>query len=922
MSKYISCAFGGAAGTSLNGYAGDSGVSWTAGTDTVRAGGPTDIIMDGNGFVYGNGTTTVMCPSGSWTLPTTLNIEVQFTINRGAAKVTNSSAAVELAVSSYATFAQDLYFSFADLSAPTWSLTLNANASSLSSTTTTNTTTIPAIATTWLIKVVVASANGSATATAYYSTNLTTPSWTSLCSLTFATPACVVRPGLRFTGTASTAANGVRLGAFTVQDITPNTTTLTGPTVGITGVPQEFLVTLNGMSPSGGDTITLTSANGSDTFSATPGGSTVSTISIPANTSAPVPFYLEPAGTSARNISITDGNGYTVSGSPISFTPSATLSDPTAFSWVNGGTFRPGSLVDPNQVLFDQSDFTSFTAAGTYNYGTTAPTVTYNSSGITIASGAINEQVTIALPLSCYPAVGMAFLELTFGSQAAGGGTLAWGPALIRTDATYPGSMFYLWLTQNGGTQAGYRINSTTAANTLTLTNWETNGPYFFEAGTVITAVFSQNVATLFYRPPNGIDQYIGGLSSSTINASATGTEIASIVSGTCDQRDTTIAPDLTLGLSYYSTSATGSLNITRVRAGTYYGGSTLAQIPVRNTLDGSPYTDGSGNCLVICQNQGPSIDGNHNYQAWEATHWYYPATDTLSLPLTRFASSRTAPYNPGNPSGSTRLCLDSDGMVLYENRPGNADYGQWHVFQGTTGTNFQFKGNDSTYNTYAVNYNLYSGNLTTEGQIIVLSSPTTVSLPSGVAGHVPYEFKVVVIDGTWYSCGICCTGTAGASPGGTLFWIASGSSPTSMTTAIYGPSQPGSITNWDGVGIARYQGVWYAFPVSGTSTECWNLQTGASVGTMASPLNGPFTGFVPHTNPYEYQFMAGGLPCRQYRRLSHDNNFVAWGQDWSVGGTKPNTWMFGNLITNRSPIFPGLEFQPTNTVAPALLGL
>jgi len=860
-------------------------------------------------------------------MPASLNFEVQFQLYRKTV-VTGINVGIELFVSSYPNFSDDWSFQFVDSSTPYWDFAHNGVQIGNQ-----NTANIPASGVTWLIKVVVSSLAGTTTLTAYYSTNLTTPVWSQLCTASATTPANPVNTGLRTIGPSiGTASTGARIGALLVQDITPATATLTGPTVGITGAPQEFLVSLNGLisgsnavAPAGGDVITLSSGNGLDTFSATPGGASISTITIPAGSSQ-VAFYLMPAGSSARNISITDGNGYSVAGSPISFTPSASLSDPTVFSWVNGGMFRPMSLMDPNQILFNQTNFSSVTPAGTYTmYGTGNATVALNSSGVTITSTSAGQLTLLALPLSCYPSVGMACIELTFGSENVNGGTIQWGPALIRTDSNYPGSSSAFAIISSGGIDVVNRVNSTTASITVTATTGiSATASNFNTAGVATTGAFTQNVATLFYRPIGGLDTYVGtGLSSSTINSTATGTELASIVTGACDQRDTTIAPYLTLGIYFYASASGASLNITKIRTGTYYGGQTLCHIPVLRTSTGAPYTDSNGNILVLCENQGPSIDGNHNYQAWEATHWYYPATDTLSAPLTYLATVRNAAYTTSNPSGATRLCIDSDGCLLYEDRPGNANYGSWHVYQVTTGTDFQFEGSSATENNYSMIYNLTSSNLTTAGQIVVLSSPTTVSLPGSVGGGI-YDLRVVCINNTWYCAGMSST-NYNQDP--TYLFIASGSTPTTLTTVVLANLAVDSgQTAWDGVGIVRYKGVWYATGVQGkpsTSvlTKCFNLTTGALVGTMASPLTQLTSSpFLPHCLLIPYQFVGSdGKRYTQYRRLSHNGDFTAWGQDWSFGGTKYNTWMFGDLVTNRSPILPGWEFAPSSAAASIL---
>src|SRR5208337_1420156 len=417
-----------------------------------------------------------------------------------------------------------------------------------------------------------------------------------------------------------------------------------------------------------------------------------------------------------------------------------------------------------------------------------------------------------------------------------------------------------------------------------------------------------QDVMSLFYRPPAGSDTFIQGMSSSFINNTQIGTELASIVTGTCDQRDTTIAPHLTLGLAFYAANSGASVTFSQIRTGYFGGGSTIAHVPCRRTSTGAEITDSNGNILVIAEHAAPCIDIDHSFSnLFGSTHWYYPATDMLSAPLTTFGTVRTAPYTTTNPSGAVRLLTDVAQVCFLEDRAGNPNFGDWLIFQQTAGTCWNYQTGSSTYNAAIYQYFIYGGDLR-NNQGIVLTNPQTVNLPANC--NTPYETKFACINNVWYAAGITAqTYYQAGSP--QYFFIGSGSSPTSITTAVYGPALPGGVTGWDGCGVERCQGVWYATPVDSSvpSTECWLLLAATEIGTLPFTMTLPF---VAHTNLVAYQFTgANGKPYTQFRRLSHDDNFTVWGYDWSQGGVTAGVDMLGDLVTNRSPIFPGWEFPP-----------
>jgi hypothetical protein len=86
----------------------------------------------------------------------------------------------------------------------------------------------------------------------------------------------------------------------------PQSVTIGGPTQGLYTVDQQFSLSL--VVPSTTTTVvTLASSNGSDTFQATSGGPSVTSITIPANALS-ANFYLATSSTGTRNITITAGS--------------------------------------------------------------------------------------------------------------------------------------------------------------------------------------------------------------------------------------------------------------------------------------------------------------------------------------------------------------------------------------------------------------------------------------------------------------------------------------------------------------------------------------------------------------------------------------------------------------------------------------
>jgi hypothetical protein len=228
------------------------------------------------------------------------------------------------------------------------------------------------------------------------------------------------------TPTASGIAFSPTTKSLTVAVPDPTAVTLANtPTTGTVGAATAAIVaTLDHPAPTGGSVINLASDVGGDTFRATSGGSTVTSITVAAGQTTGS-FYLVPATTGLRNVSITSA-GLTVSGSPLGITASAasatafTLTGPSSgyknnassnFTFTpNGlytgtitpamsglaGSWSPSSLSFTSEATPKTSKFTpTATGTGTAN-GTASPSLTQP----TAVSYTSNAQTLAASPSS------------------------------------------------------------------------------------------------------------------------------------------------------------------------------------------------------------------------------------------------------------------------------------------------------------------------------------------------------------------------------------------------------------------------------------------------------------------------------------------------------------------------------------------
>lgn len=104
------------------------------------------------------------------------------------------------------------------------------------------------------------------------------------------------------------------VGAIFGASDTTNQLYLGAPSIGVVGHPTGAFTARIGAVSGSNVTVHLSSDVGGDTFSATPGGSAVTSVPIPAG-SAQAIFYLTPSGPGTHNISVT-ASGYATNGSP------------------------------------------------------------------------------------------------------------------------------------------------------------------------------------------------------------------------------------------------------------------------------------------------------------------------------------------------------------------------------------------------------------------------------------------------------------------------------------------------------------------------------------------------------------------------------------------------------------------------------
>ena len=110
-----------------------------------------------------------------------------------------------------------------------------------------------------------------------------------------------ITPSFSFADSTSWGLNAIAFRAA-IQSVT-----IVGPNQGLYSTQQEFSVSLAGPAGAGGIVVSLASTNGSDTFQATSSGSSITSITIPANALS-ANFYLTTSSTGTRNITITAGS--------------------------------------------------------------------------------------------------------------------------------------------------------------------------------------------------------------------------------------------------------------------------------------------------------------------------------------------------------------------------------------------------------------------------------------------------------------------------------------------------------------------------------------------------------------------------------------------------------------------------------------
>ncbi len=494
---------------------------------------------------------------------------------------------------------------------------------------------------------------------------------------------------------------------------------------------------------------------------------------------------------------------------------------------------------------------------------------------------------TVALLIAeeAYPGP-MAVVELT----ASPGATVAWGPALFTEEGGYAATLVGL------GAEARIEVQRAhDSAATVSV-----SAPVERAAGhpEIVSASFTGSVASLFRRDAAGVDLLVEGVSASTVSADPLATD-QTVVEGYPNQRD----PDATLRLGVVITAGEsgGQLHLERIRAGVYGGATTREVIPVRRASDGAPVRGEDGRYLVTSTAQGPSIDGRHNYLSWWGIRWYNAETGTLGRTLRRVYSVRPAPWQTGD---DRTLCTDSDGCILFEDRPDREEFGGYHVYLGTTGTDYQYLRDDPVYNTYQMIHQLVDEDLASAGPDLVLDAQIECEFPSGVIA--PYDVKVLPMGDRWYALGLCSRGGSGATVVPTTWFMAVGDGPTSFTEVIKPPLPETTSEEWDGSALGKIGDTWYGLFVNPHGTVAARLDDGVVIETV--PLPGSYRLFVPHANLLEHQTLVDGRRVTEFHRFTHDLNFVSWGHDF--GADSPWTWMFGGFEPSVSQAVDGWQFD------------
>ena len=256
-------------------------------------------------------------------------------------------------------------------------------------------------------------------------------------------------PALTYSGTPITySATGL-----------PTTATLSGPGAGIVGVHSSaFTVSLDEPASTGGVIVTLASTIGGDTFQATAGGGNVSSVTIPAGSTA-VAFFITPGGTAGnRNISITTSPSLTYSGSPLSYNASSITipagSTSVTFYLTPGGTGGNRSI--------SITTLPALTYSGTpITYSAAAPPTAATLSGP--SSGVIGTEST-AFTVSVNQPASTGGVTVTPGSTSSGDTFQATSGGSNVSSVTIPaGSTSVMFYLTPGGTAGNRSISITTS---------------------------------------------------------------------------------------------------------------------------------------------------------------------------------------------------------------------------------------------------------------------------------------------------------------------------------------------------------------------------------------------------------------------------------------------------------------------------
>lgn len=551
-------------------------------------------------------------------------------------------------------------------------------------------------------------------------------------------------------------------------------------------------------------------------------------------------------------------------------------------TWTSRGVRKSEELLDLDRVTADLSG-EGLGAASIRSLTGENPRMSVDENGmrLDLEPGAA---AVVLLDESAYPGA-MSVVEVTASRDAA----VSWGPALAVTEGGVAAALV-------GPGCEGRVVVWRPGDGLVTTTTGDLERPT--QGDETVSASFTGSVVSLFRRAESGDDVFVPGVSASTVSRDPRATDL-SVEESYPNQRDPRAS--LQVGVLVWANQVGGSVVISRVRAGVYGGATTREVIPVRRASDGAPVRGADGRYLVTSTAQGPSVDGRHNYLSWWGLRWYDAETTTLSRTLRRVTSVRQAPWQSGD---ERIICTDSDGCIIFEDRPERPGFGGYHVYLGTTGTDYQYLGDDPIHNTYRFIHQFVEDDLMSAGPDLVLDDLTECEFPMGTIS--PYDVKILPIGDRWYALGLCSSGGSGATVVPTTWFIAVGDSPTSFPEAIVAPTPNSTSTEWDGSALGRVGGVWYGLFVSTKGTIACRLEDGVITETVALP--GDYRLFVPHANLIEHQRVVDGQRMTEFHRLTHDLDFVSWGHDF--GADSPWTWMFGGFEPSVTQLVEGWQFD------------